>query len=216
MLSSYRYLNELFQRYPQLDQQPILDSFQLLLSCCRRHDTVYVCGNGGSAADCEHIVGELMKGFLCPRTLSAQQQDALKKALSPKEAQYFISHLQQGLPAVSLVSQTGFLTAYGNDVASDMIFAQQIFSYANSGDVLLAITTSGGSVNVLNALKIARTLGVKSILLMGNRNLHNATLADVAISVNESETYLVQELHLPIYHALCAQIEAELFLTQPV
>lgn len=201
----------LIARYPILEREPVERAYALISDCYRSGGKLMVCGNGGSAADSEHIVGELMKGFLSRRMPSDAQQKALRDLYPADEAQYFIDHLQQGLPAISLVSQSGLLTAYANDVAADMVYAQQVFAYAKPGDLLIGITTSGGSKNVLNALKVARACGIKSVLLMGSRNAQNAALADVAICVKESETFKVQELHLPVYHALCAAIEAEYF-----
>ena len=209
--STRQILDTLFSRYPlSCCEREVLGAFTLLHGCFTSGGKLLVCGNGGSAADSEHIVGELMKGFLLPRPLTAAQSRRFEEALGSESA-YLVGHLQQGLPAISLVSQSGLVTAYGNDVAPDMAFAQQVFSYARPGDLLLGITTSGASVNVLHALRTAKAVGIPSILLMGSRNRQNAALADVAVCVGESETFKVQELHLPIYHALCAAVEEELF-----
>jgi phosphoheptose isomerase len=160
------------------------------------------------------MAGELLKGFMLKRTLTDEERESFKKAMSPEDAEYITGHLQRGLPAISLVSQTSLYSAYVNDVAADMVFAQQVFTYVKKGDVLFAITTSGTSKNVLSALKTAKALELISILLMGQRNKDIAApLADLAICVGESETYKIQELHLPVYHALCAAIEAESFDT---
>ena len=206
-------LNNLFECYPKLEGQKrgIANAFETMTSCCKAGGKLLICGNGGSAADSEHIVGELMKGFMLPRTPSPEEQASLRKVLPKEQADYFIRHLQRGIPAISLVSQSGLFSAYVNDVAADMAFAQQVFVYAKPEDALFAITTSGASVSVLNALRVAKAIGIKSILLMGNRNFENSKLADIPICVDESETYRIQELHLPIYHALCASVEAELF-----
>jgi D-sedoheptulose 7-phosphate isomerase len=206
-------LNNLFDRYPGLNscREKILAAYDLIEACYKGGGKILVCGNGGSAADSEHIVGELMKGFMSPRRLTPVQQEAFRAALPRADADYIITHLQQGLPAISLVSQSGLYSAYVNDAAADMVFAQQVFVYGSPGDVLIAITTSGASANVLRALAAAKVRGVKSILLMGQRNGQNAAMADVAVCVDESETYKVQEFHLPVYHALCAAIESEMF-----
>ena len=210
---AYAVLNDLFEHYPKLEGQKlgITKASEMMVSCYKAGGKLLICGNGGSAADSEHIVGELMKGFMLPRTPSSEEQIILRKALPKEQADYFIGHLQRGIPAISLVSQSGLFSAYVNDVAADMAFAQQIFVYAKPEDLLFAITTSGASSNVLNALRVAKAIGIKSILLTGNRNSENSKLADTSICVDESETYKIQELHLPIYHALCAAVEAELF-----
>ena len=205
-------LEELFFRYPSLEsvREPILATFRTLVQCFQNGGTLLVCGNGGSAADCEHIVGELMKTFRIPRPPTREEQAALSRAF-PKDAPTLIPLLQRGAPAISLVSQSGLFSAYANDVSAEMVFAQQVFVYGKPGDALLAITTSGASANVLTALKVAKAKGLITFLLMGSRCPENAALADYPICVPEEETYKVQELHLPIYHALCAAIEAELF-----
>lgn len=204
-------LLDLLDRFPTVDDQSVFAAFELFCGCYRGNGKLLVCGNGGSAADSEHIVGELMKGFRSARELTKPQQDSFYKTLAREEADYFVGHLQQGLPAISLVSQSGLLTAYSNDVAPDMIFAQQVFVYGNPADLLLGITTSGVSANVLNALKVARARGIGTILMTGNRNQEISQLADVTIRIDESETYRIQEIHLPVYHALCAAIEAYMF-----
>ena len=152
--STRQILDTLFARYPlSCCEREVLGAFTLLHGCFTSGGKLLVCGNGGSAADSEHIVGELMKGCLLPRPLTAAQSRRFEEALGSESA-YLVGHLQQGLPAISLVSQSGLVTAYGNDVAPDMAFAQQVFSYARPGDLLLGITTSGASVNVLHALSL--------------------------------------------------------------
>ncbi|GHU80269.1 phosphoheptose isomerase [Clostridia bacterium] len=213
MKDSTRYIfDELIQRYPVLTAASgdITAAFDLLHQCAINGGTILVCGNGGSASDAEHITGELMKGFMLRRELTKAQTDALT-ALYPDDAEYLSDNLQRAIPCISLVSQSSLLTAYSNDVASDMGFAQQVFGYAKPGDALIGITTSGASRNIINALKVAKAAQAKSVLLMGQRNEWAAQYADVAIRVPEQQTYKVQELHLPIYHALCAMLEYEIF-----
>ena len=169
-----------------------------------------VCGNGGSASDSLHIVGELMKGFVLPRKLDENMQKRLREAC-PEMAEYCIENLQGALPAISLVSEAGLTTAYANDQAPDLAFAQQVLGQAKPGDVLLAISTSGNSTNVLYAIGIARALHVKTIGLTGHTGGKMASLCDVCIKVPGVETFKIQEYHLPVYHALCMCVEEEFF-----
>jgi len=202
----------LFKRYPALEacRADIWNAYELLANCYEGGGKVLICGNGGSAADAEHIVGELMKGFLLKRKPEAHFFDSLKK-ICPEDANYIYGNIQVGLPAISLVSQSAFFTSFSNDVQADMVFAQQVYGYGYPGDVVIGISTSGKSKNVLNALKVARARGIVSVLLTGARNLESRSLADAAISVPETETFKIQELHLPVYHALCAMTERAMF-----
>jgi D-sedoheptulose 7-phosphate isomerase len=176
---------------------------------------VLVCGNGGSASDSEHIVGELMKGFNLKRPLSPQQTAALEAA-NPGEGALLASKLQGTIAAVSLVSQTGLITAIANDTDADMIFAQQVLGIGRRGDVLLALSTSGNSRNVVAAAKVARAFGLKVLALTGEGGGRLAPLADVAIRVPATHVAEIQELHLPVYHWLCAQLEDDLFGDKPM
>ena len=198
-------IDELYARYPQLRgcEGEIGKAFDLLLACYRNGGKVLTCGNGGSAADAEHIVGELMKKFRRPRAIDAEVAAKLPSELSAK--------LEGALPAVSLVSMSGILTAFANDVAWETSFAQQVYGLGQRGDVLIALSTSGNSANCVNAALVARAKGMKVVALTGADGGKLAELADAAIKVPETETYKVQELHLPVYHALCAALEAELF-----
>ena len=168
------------------------------------------CGNGGSAADAEHITGELMKGFKLKRLLTDEQRNALISAF-PTDGAYLADHLQQAVPAISLVSQSSLSSAFINDVAPDMVFAQQVLGYGNAGDVLLGISTSGNSKNVVNACKVARAFGIGTIGMTGEHGGKLMEICDITIRVPACETFRVQEYHLPVYHALCAMIEKELF-----
>lgn len=205
-------LPDLVARYPRLEAcLPDIDAaFRALERCYLEGGKVLFCGNGGSAADCEHLVGELMKGFLSKRPLPSEQRRRLE-ADFPEEGAYLADHLQGALPAISLVSHVGLMTAYANDVASDMVFAQQVYGYGREGDALVGISTSGNSRNVLQALRVARTLGLATIGFSGRSGGQMAEVCDVCVRVPEEETSAIQELHLPIYHALCSMLEQSFF-----
>lgn len=171
------------------------------------------CGNGGSAADAMHIVGELMKGFLLPRKIEEFNQDFLKRAqdLFPADVEFFKANLQSALPAVSLVGETSLITAFSNDVTPNLIFAQQLFGLGRRGDVLLAISTSGNSDNVLFAVEVAKIMGITVVAMTGRRGGRLRHLSDVAICVPADSSYTIQEFHLPIYHMICLAAEEEFF-----
>jgi D-sedoheptulose 7-phosphate isomerase len=208
--STQQILDDLIGRYPALASCQLQAAVEELISCYNRKNKLLVCGNGGSAADALHIVGELMKGFLLPRKLNVQKQDEIKILFS-ETAQYLIDNLQETLPAISLVSETALLTAYANDQVSDLSYAQQVLGYGNAGDILIAISTSGNSKNVIYAAQMAKVQGMKVISLTGNTGGNLKVLSDVLINVPADETYVIQEYHLPIYHALCAAVENEFF-----
>ena len=184
-------IEELYVRYPQLRscEGAIGCALDLLLACYRGGGKVLTCGNGGSAADAEHIVGELMKKFRRHRTVDPE----IAAKLPPE----LVAKLEGALPAVSLVSMSGILTAFANDVAWETAFAQQVLGLGRAGDVLIAAL-------------VAKAKGMSVISLTGATGGRLAELADAAICVPETETYKVQELHLPVYHALCARVEEEL------
>lgn len=169
-----------------------------------------VCGNGGSSADSEHIVGELMKGFILKRQVLQSDLDKLN-SLYPDDGSFLAANLQRALPALSLSSHTALTSAFVNDICPNMVFAQQVFGLGRTGDALLGISTSGNSANVLNAMKVAKLMCIKTIGLTGGDGGILASLSDVAIIAPAVETYRVQEYHLPIYHALCAMLENEFF-----
>ncbi|MFW5775571.1 MAG: D-sedoheptulose-7-phosphate isomerase, partial [Chitinivibrionales bacterium] len=206
------FLEDLIQRLPQIDacRQSIIDSFDLIVDCYRQNGKLLVCGNGGSAADAEHIVGELMKEFMLKRRIPDEDKKKLMEKI-PQSGDYIAAGLQLALPAISLVSQTSLLTAFANDVNTDMAFAQQVYGYGRRGDVLIAISTSGNSDNILNAARVAHAFGIRVIGLTGEAGGLLRPLCDVAICVPEKVTFLVQELHVPVYHTLCAMIEEEFF-----
>ena len=171
------------------------------------------CGNGGSAADAMHIVGELMKGFLLPRRIDEFNREFVARAqeLFPSDVEYFKANLQSALPAVSLVGETALITAFANDRASNLIFAQQVFGLGRRGDVLLAISTSGNSDNVLFAVEVAKIMGITVVAMTGRRGGRLRHLSDVAVCVPADSSYTIQEFHLPIYHMICLAAEAEFF-----
>jgi D-sedoheptulose 7-phosphate isomerase len=174
-----------------------------LLECFQSGGKALLCGNGGSAADCEHMVGELMKGYLSPRPLPAGVHEAILAA-SPGNGDYLANHLQGALPAVSLVSQMSLTSAIASDVAADMVFAQQVYGYGRPGDMLLAIITSGNSGSVLHGAQVARAVGLRTIGFTGHTGGALRALCTVAICVPLQRTADVQERQLAIYHALCA------------
>ena len=197
--------NELYVRYPRLKgcEGEIAKAFEILLASFRNGGKVLTCGNGGSAADAEHIVGELLKKFRRPR--------AIDGAVAAKLPAELVAKLEGALPAVSLVSMSGILTAFANDVAWETAFAQQVYGLGAAGDVLIALSTSGNSANCVNAALVAQAKGLKVIALTGAAGGRLGELADAAIRVPETETYRIQELHLPVYHALCEALEEALF-----
>ena len=169
-----------------------------------------ICGNGGSAADCEHIVGELMKGFCLPRSLSPTDRNRLSETCG-NDAKLLGEKLQYGLPALSLVSHSSLITAIANDLDGDLIFAQQVWGAGKAGDAILIISTSGNSQNVLLAAKVARAKKITVIGLTGRGGGRLAKLCDVLIDVQSDDVAAIQELHLPIYHEICRSIEAHYF-----
>jgi D-sedoheptulose 7-phosphate isomerase len=199
----------LFERYPILHacEKDLGAAFDLLAAAYKDGNKVLVCGNGGSAADSEHIVGELMKGFLKRRPISAADVAKLEAAGGKEIA----SRLQGTLAAISLPSQMSLLTATGNDNDFDMVFAQQVYGLGRPGDVVLAISTSGTSKNIVNAVIVAKAFGLKSIALTGKSGGDLAPLADVAIKVPSDNVAEIQELHLPVYHWLSTELEAAFF-----
>ncbi len=205
-------IRELISRYPGLTgcAADVENAAAMLIECYKNGHALYTCGNGGSAADADHIVGELMKGFLKKRPVSDEFRAKLAEAY-PDQADFLADNLQCGLPAVSLHSQSALLTAFANDVDASMMYAQNIFALGKTDDILIAISTSGNSKNVVNAAKIAKMIGVKVIALTGAKPCALDALADCIIHVGDTETYRVQELHLPVYHWLCARVEEEFY-----
>lgn len=203
-------LDDTLKRFPSLqsEEESIDNTYNIIKNAYLCGGKLLVCGNGGSAADADHIVGELMKGFLLKRPLSAELKAAcLREGLEQSEADL----LQLGLPAINLSAHAALMTATINDLNGELIFAQQVIGYGKQGDVFLGISTSGNSKNVISAAKTAKALGMKTIGLTGNTGGRMMDLCDEVIRVPEKETYKIQELHLPVYHALCAMLEEEFF-----
>lgn len=192
----------LYVRYPALEacKNDIENALKLIIDTYKSSGKVLVCGNGGSAADCEHIVGELMKGFMSKRKVNDER--------IPEELR---DKLQGALPAISLPSQCAILSAYINDVDAKMMYAQLVYGYAKKEDLLIGISTSGNAKNVLNAVKVANAVGAKTLALTGAGGGLLGEEADVTIKIPETETYKVQEYHLPVYHYLCAMTEKYFF-----
>lgn len=205
-------IEQLIVTYPELEPclPDIQAAFEILRACYRGGGKVLVCGNGGSAADAEHIVGELMKGYLLKRSIPADMRARLVSA-SPESGAYLAGALQGALPAISLVSQTSLLSAIANDTAPDMGFAQQVYGYGREGDVLIGLSTSGNARNVIYAMQVARTLRMHTCALTGPTGGTLKSLCDVCICAPGESTPAIQERHLPIYHALCAMLEEEFF-----
>ena len=205
-------IEQLILTYPNLDicMQDIQAAFGILRACYHNGGKLLTCGNGGSAADAEHIVGELMKGYLLKRPIPKEMRAKLI-SISPQDGDYLADHLQGALPAISLVSQTSLLSAIANDTAADMVYAQQVYAYGHKGDALIGISTSGNARNVINAMQVARVLGLHTISLTGPTGGALKSLCEVCICVPGESTPAVQELHLPIFHVLCAMLEEEFF-----
>lgn len=204
--------NELLTRYPTLCEckDSIEAADKAIIDTYENGGKLLVCGNGGSCADSEHIVGELMKGFLSLRPLDEDYKKELKSANLELDDEMLAS-LQGALPAISLTGHPGLSSAYLNDVDPSLTFAQQLFGLGNCGDIFIGITTSGNSKNVVKAAQLAKALGITVIGLTGQKGGKIKEIADVCICVPETETFKVQELHLPVYHYLCASAEKHFF-----
>ncbi len=208
-------VTELIERYPALEccRRSIDDALEMMIGSIRAGGKLMTCGNGGSAADAQHIVGELMKGFLLPRSIEEfnKKFSARLESECPQHAAYLKKNLQSAIPAVSLVGETALMTAFANDKAADLVFAQQVLGLGRAGDVLIAISTSGNSANVIYAIETARALDIKTIGLTGRTGGKMASMTDVSINAPADHAHTIQEFHLPIYHALCLALEAEFF-----
>lgn len=204
-------LNELINRYPELKsvENDILSAYRIAETAYKNGKKLFVCGNGGSASDSEHIVGELMKKFRKQRKIDEKIYDNL--GLFGDEGKKLQKTLEGALPAISLTSHIALTTAFSNDKEPSAVFAQQLYGLANDGDVLIAISTSGNSENCVLATITAKAKGLKTIALTGEKESKLSGLCDVTVKVPETETFKVQELHLPVYHALCAMLEEEFF-----
>jgi D-sedoheptulose 7-phosphate isomerase len=205
-------LEYLERRYPDLGASisGIEAAFAALSATYHAGGKLLICGNGGSASDSDHIVGELMKGFELNRPITEDLRQRLV-SIDAERGAYLAGKLQRGLPAISLSSHNALSTAISNDIAGDMSFAQQVLGYGNTGDALIGISTSGNSANVLNALQVARALDMRTIGLSGRTGGKMRVLCDVLVCVSFERTLEVQERHLAIYHALCIMLEQEFF-----
>ncbi|MBR1575676.1 MAG: SIS domain-containing protein [Bacteroidales bacterium] len=208
----YRHLDTLIGRYPVLapNRDAIAQAFELMACCYETGGQLLIAGNGGSAADAGHIVGELMKSFCRPRPMPEAFRQAVLEA-DPVLGRRLGEGLQQGLPALALGAHTALATAWTNDCDPDLVYAQQVAGYGHEGDVLLALSTSGNSTNILCAALAARAKGLRVIGLTGAHGGRLAEKTDCCIRVPETETYKVQELHLPVYHCLCLMLEEAFF-----
>ena len=207
-----RHIEDLTERCPAWRgaESQVENAVQLLCDCHKNGGRILVCGNGGSAADSEHIVAELVKSFALCRTLPAADADKLR-ALQNPDADLLREHLQPGVAAISLCSQAALSTAISNDTQAHLSFAQQTYVYGKSGDILIALSTSGNSRNVLLALQTARAFGLSTIGLSGKSGGDMAPCCDLLFRAPSHETFRIQEFHLPLYHTICAMVEAELF-----
>jgi len=201
-------INDLVKRYPVLEtvKADIEQFYKMMEECYENGGKVLIVGNGGSAADAEHIVGELMKGFVKNRTVSEDMRAELLR-IDPERGAALAKNLQGGLPAIALTAHTSLNTAFANDRDPVMIYAQQVNGYGNPGDVFIGISTSGNAENVMYAAVTAKAKGLKVLALTGKDGGKLAKIADASIIVPVQETYKIQELHLPIYHVLCLMLE---------
>lgn len=211
-MDEYRYLAELTERYPVLKQVEgdIRDLYETVRESYENGGKLLIAGNGGSCADSEHIVGELMKGFVKKRAVPEEMAKNLK-AVDPERGKKLACSLQQGLAAIALTGHTALSTAFLNDVDGEVIYAQQVYGYGKPGDVLLGITTSGNSENIMYAAVAAKAKGMKVVGLTGRDGGKLKGICDAAVVVPETETFKIQELHLPVYHALCLMLEEHFF-----
>lgn len=206
------HIDHLVERYPKLCEckEDIVKAYTILETAYLSGGKLLVSGNGGSASDSEHIVGELMKEFKLKRNVYSDQASALRE-IDPELGQVLADNLQGALPAISLTGHSSLTTAFMNDALPELVFAQQVNGYGKPGDVYLGISTSGNSKNVIYAAVNAKAKGLKVVGLTGSEESRLMKYADVCIRVPETETYKIQELHLPVYHCLCLMLEDKFF-----
>ncbi|MDO4292517.1 MAG: SIS domain-containing protein [Eubacteriales bacterium] len=211
-MSEQKQLDLLIERYPVLEacRSQIDSAYRLIRRAYEQKGMLLVCGNGGSGADSEHIVGELMKEFSIRRPLPEEEKKRLHEGFS-EDGRVLADHLQGSLPAVTLTSNIALSTAFANDAVPELVFAQQVYGYGREGSALLGISTSGNSRNVIYALETARMKKMATIGLTGEGGGRMRELCDVCICVPATVTYQVQELHLPVYHTLCLMLEEAFF-----
>lgn len=205
-------LDELIERYPSLSVcgEQISDAVDKIIESYKNGGKLLICGNGGSSSDSGHIVGELMKGFLKRRPISAEQRLNMKK-LNPDISDYLLDNLQGSLSAINLTENSALISAFANDVDPTLSYAQQVLGHGKAGDVFIGISTSGNAGNVFDACQIAKALGLVTIGLTGRDGGKLNSVADIMIIVPEEETFKIQELHLPVYHCICAMVEEYFF-----
>ena len=211
-MENINHIKELTKRYPQLltVENEIDKAAQCLINCFQQGGKLLVCGNGGSCSDSDHIVGELMKGFEKKRQITEDLKNGLM-VIDSERGKYLSEKLQQGLPAISLSAHSALITAVANDTDADLIFAQQVAGYGNQGDVLIGISTSGNSQNVVDAIITAKAKGIVVIGLTGENGGKMRSYCDILINVPGTRTAFIQELHFPVYHTLCLIVENTLF-----
>lgn len=211
-MDPYRYLNEMIERYPELEgiKNRVKEAYEIIEHCYATGGKLLIAGNGGSCADAEHIVGELMKGFIKRREVPAEFAERLEE-IDGVRGKEMSKKLQGALPAIALNGHPGLSTAFLNDVDGSLIYAQQTYGFGEPGDVLLGISTSGNADNIMYAVTVAKAKGMKVIGLTGKDGGQLGMASDVAIIVPEKETFKIQEYHLPIYHALCLMLEERFF-----
>lgn len=203
-----KYIDQLIERYPSLSvcKKDIEDATKAMIESFKNGGKLLIAGNGGSCADSDHITGELLKSFCKKRTPSAVFINQIK-TIDADTGAYLSDKLQGSLPAIALTNNTALMTASLNDVDGNVMFAQQVNGYGVKGDVFLGISTSGNSKDIVYPTVVAKAKGLKTIALTGKNGGKLKELADICIIVPQSETFMIQELHLPVYHALCLEIE---------
>ena len=208
------HVDTLIERFPKLDvcRDDIITAYKLMEECYVKDGKLLIAGNGGSAADSEHIAGELMKRFMLPRPVPSEFA-AKMISIDKKRGHELAKNLEQALMAIPLVAHEAITTAYINDVDGLGVFAQQLYGFGRKGDVFIGISTSGNSKNIMSATVVARALGIKVIGLTGMIGGELVEVSDVAVRVPEIETYRIQELHLPVYHCWCRMLEDRFFST---
>lgn len=203
-----KYIDQLIERYPSLEicKQDIEKAAQILINSYEKDGKLLIAGNGGSCADSDHITGELLKSFCKKRIPDSKLIKQIKK-VDEESGEYLENRLQGSLPAIALTNNTALMTASLNDVDGNAMFAQQVNGYGKKGDVFLGISTSGNSKDIIYATAVAKAKGLYTIALTGKDGGKLAKISDVSIIVPQNETFMIQELHLPVYHALCLQVE---------
>ena len=203
-----KYVNELTERYSALlpIKEDIEAAIRKIIECYKNGGKLLLCGNGGSASDSDHVAGELLKGFLSKREPHGEELASLSAELSEDAVK-----LQRGIPAIPLPQLSGVISAFANDVDPSLVYAQLVYALGKKGDVLVAFSTSGNSVNAVKAAKCAKAMGLFVIAMTGKSGGKLLSCSDICLRAPENETFKIQEYHLPIYHAICAEVEYELF-----